>query len=155
MGTLIVAVRAALVDRWSGLPAFTSLTGPALIAPLVSLGYRAGVKDRERIWTQRARFTHEPASLRAATTYRNEVGYFDVIVLVEGVGLSQEETSARAVDLGHVIEDDIATHANWPALPGLNDLTVAGDGQLVEMFNDLGTLAELTLPVRYRARLTT
>lgn len=154
MGSLLVDVRAGLVDAWAELPEFTTPAGPSNQTPLVTFGYKHGAKDRERIWTHRGRFTHEPASLRPAVTFRNEVGAFDVVILVEGIGLSQRETSARAMNLGHVIENHIAAHANWPKVAGLNSLTVEGEGQLLEAFNDNGSLAELTLPVRYAARLT-
>lgn len=153
MGTQIVAVRQGLVTSIAALSALTTPVDGQ--TPEVTFGYKVGSKRRQKVWTQRARFTHQPASLRASTTFRDEEGQFDVIVLVEGVGLSVEATSARAVEIGHAIEDLVATHASWPAVTGLTALKVQGDGQLLEAFNDKGSLAELTLPIRYTARLTT
>lgn len=150
MGTRILAVRLGLVAKIAALD-----LSNAGVSPTVKLGYPLGSRTRERIWTQRARFNHEPASLRAAVTFRNEEGFFDVCVEVEGLGQEQADTSTRAVALGERIEDLIATHSSRPVVAGLTALKVQGDGELLEAFNDQGTIARLTLPVRYTARLTT
>lgn len=143
----IVAVRSALV---TGLDALSALDGVE-----VGFQYKAGSSARERLWTARARFTHTPASMRAGRNFRDEVGRFDVAILVEGVGKSQEWTSARALTLGLAVEEYIADRKNNElAVTGLQTLVIEGEGQLNEMFNDSGHLAELTYPVRFTARLT-
>lgn len=151
MGTRILAVRLGLVAKIAAL----DLKAEHQVIPRVSLGYPSNAVEREKIWTQRARFTQEPASLRAGTTARNEVGRFELCVEVEGVGQDQEWTTGRAVALGEALEDLVATHAEWPATTGLNAITVEGDGELQEAFNDQGTLARLVLPIKYTARITT
>lgn len=147
MGTQIVAVRKLLIDNLSTLGEFATVE--------TTLGYKVGSKRRERCWTGNAKFTHTSASMRATKTFRDESGAFDLVILIEGIGLDAEATSARAVELGTEVEDWVATHANWDAaLTGLNWVAIEGDGALVEAFNDKGSLAELTYPITYRARLT-
>jgi hypothetical protein len=149
MGSALVAVRSGLI---AGLDALADFDGV-----LVEFGYKVGAKNREKVWTQDARFTHKSASLRAGKTFRNEVGTFNLRILVEGVGKSPEWTSTRAMALGHAAEQFVALHANWNdgALGvAINALTIEGDGELVEAFNDKGSLAELTYPIRFTARLT-
>ena len=157
MGTQLVAVRAALIEALAVLPAYTT-EGPTGQKPELSFGWKQGWTRRERVWTQRARFTHEPASMRAGKTFRNEVGEFDLMIFVHGVGKSQEVTSTRAAQLMVAAEDFIATHANWHnnALGvGLTELLVVGDGELLEALDEKGGgLAEARVPVRYKARLT-
>lgn len=157
MGTQLVAVRGALIDALATLPAYTTV-GPTGQKPEVSFGWRGSKwKRREKVWTQRARFTHEPASLRAGKTFTNEVGYFDLLIFVHGIGLDQETTSARAAELGDAAWDWAQTHTSWEdlAVPGLTELLVVGDGQVLEgVDGSEQPLAEMTLPVRYKARLT-
>jgi hypothetical protein len=152
--TQIVQVRSTLITALAALSAYTTPDAKGH-KPLVSLGYPLGAKDREKVFTARARFTHAPASLKAGRTFRNETGFFDVVISVEGVGESQETTSTRAVTLGTALEEYVADNRTLAgAVTGLNWLVIDGDGQLVEMFNDRGTLAELTYPLKYDARLT-
>lgn len=154
MGTLVVDTRALLVAGLSSLPDYI-VAGPTGQVPEVTFAYRVGSKKRERVWTQNARFHHEPASMRAAKTFRNETATFELVILIEGVGLDPETTSTRAVELGAAAEDWVAIHANWNGLvEGLNWLQIEGDGALTEAFNDKGSLAELVYPLAYRARLT-
>ncbi|NUO35884.1 MAG: hypothetical protein HOQ45_02420 [Nocardioidaceae bacterium] len=149
MGTSIVAVRKGLVAGLAAKPEFSGV--------LATFAFKVGAKQRERLWTQDGRFTHEPASLRPGKTYRDEVGTFNLRILVEGVGKAPDWTSDRAVALGAAAEEFVALHANW--LNGalgvvVQTLAIQGDGELVEAFNDKGSLAELTYPIRYTARLT-
>lgn len=147
MGSLLVAVRTLLIDGLNDLPEFADVEAV--------FGYKVGSKRREKCWTQNALFTHQPASMRAAKTFRDEVGTFDLVILVEGIGQSVEWTSERAMDIGHAAEDWIATHASWEsAIEGLNWLQVQGAGALAEAFNDKGSISELTYPLAYQARLT-
>lgn len=141
---MIVAARLAVLDALRPLVAFEDVD--------VRLSWDSGSEARERVYTARSRFTQKPASLRAGRTHRNEVGIFQVVIRVEGVGDDQETTSARAVELGAAVEDWIAE--NRSTVAGLNWLEVRGDGDLAEMFNDAGTLAVLVYTVTYDARLT-
>ncbi len=153
MGSALVAVRTGLITALATLTG----TGEDLENVSVSYAYPRGPEKRETIYTSGGKFNHSSASLRATKTFRNEVGTFDVRVLVRGISLAQETTSARAIELGVVVEDFVATHVNWTnsALGvAIQTLTVDGDGELVEAFNDKGTLAELSIPIRYSARLT-
>lgn len=147
--TLIVAVRQGLVEALDDL---ASLNGVQC-----SYAYKRGKEPRESVWTVDGVFNHVPASLRAGKTFRDEDATFGLRILVRGVSKPQEWTSARAVEIGAVVEDFVAIHGNW--LNGalgvtVQTMTVEGAGELVEAFNDNGTLAELTLPIRYTARLT-
>lgn len=145
--SLIVTVRSAVID---GLDALAALNGVT-----VSFAWKLGDKGRERIFTRRARFTHGNAALKAGRNFRDESGEFDLVILVEGVGLSQEATSERALALGLVVEEWIADRkSNALGITGLQYITVNGGGELNEMFNDRGHLAELVYPIRYQARLT-
>lgn len=153
MASALVAVRTGLIT------ALATLTGAGedLEDVQVSYAYLRGPEKRECIYTSGGKFNHSNASLRATKTFRNEVGTFGLVVLVRGIKAAQETTSARALAIGAVVEDFVATHANWSnsALGVLiQTMTVEGDGELVEAFNDNGTLAELTIPIRYSARLT-
>lgn len=155
MGSQIVAVRSGMVAALQTLPAYTA-TGPTGQKPEVLFGWKANWKRREKVWTQNARFTHEPASMRAGKTFANETGEFDLLIFVHGVGLTQAVTSDRAADLASDAWDWAQTHANWQALNlGLNELLIVGDGAIPEGVDSQGNpMAEMTLPVRYRARLT-
>jgi len=144
----LVAVRSAIID---GLADHTDLRDEPIE---ISYQYKAGSSKRERIFTTRARFTHEPASLRAGRNFRDEVGFFDLVILVEGVKQTAEWTAERALERGLVVEEFIADHKNNELeVTGLQTLTVQGEGSLTEMFNDSGHLAELVYPVRFTARL--
>lgn len=154
MGSQLVAVRKALVDGLAALPAYKA-EGPTGQRPEIEFGWKVGWVRRERVWTQNARFTHEPASMRAVKTFSNEVGTFDLLIFVHGVKLSQATTSTRVNELGVAAWDWVQTHANWQPLPGLTEMLVVGDGVLAEGVDAEGNaLAELTLPIRYKARLT-
>lgn len=145
--SIIVAVRSALIE---GL----KLTDLADEPTEISYQYLAKSSKRERIFTTRARFTHQPASLRAGRNFRDEEGRFDVVVLVEGVGKSAEWAADRAMDLALVVEEFIADRKNNELdVTGLQTLVVEGEGTVTEMFNDAGHLAEVTIPVRFTARL--
>lgn len=153
-GTLILSVRQALLDALAALDAYT-VPDDKGHKPLVTLGWPVGAKDREKVYSQRARFTHAPASLRAGWTYRNETGSFELVILVEGVGEAQEWTTDRAVQLGTAAEEYVSRNRTLGGtVPGLNWIVVEGDGELSELFNDRGTLAVLTYPIKYDARLT-
>lgn len=143
-GTMALAARQALVDALGPLAALEDVE--------CALAWNSGSEARERLYTARSRFTQKPASLRAGRTHRNEAGTFQLVIRVEGVGEDQAATSQRAVDIGLAAEEWIAD--NRSTVAGLEWLEVRGDGELAEMFNDLGTLAILAYTVSYEARLT-
>ena len=143
-GSMIVAARTALLAGVGDTAAFADVD--------VNLSWDTASEARERLYTARARFAQKPASLKAGRTFRDETGTFQVVIRVEGIGQPQEWTSGRAVALGVVLEEWIADHRSTVA--GLKWLDVRGDGELLEMFNDLGTLAVLAYTVTYDARLT-
>lgn len=149
MGTLLVAVRQGLVTALDALPSLNGVQA--------TYAYKKGGEPRESLWTVDGRFTHAPASMRAGKTFRNEDATFGLRILVRGISKDQHWTSSRAIEIGAAVEDFVAIHANWlnGALgPVVQTMTVEGEGELAEAFNDRGTLAELTLPIRYTARLT-
>lgn len=147
MGSLLVEVRSFVISSLSSLPEFQDVE--------TTFGYRVGSKRRERCWTQQARFNHEPAGMRATKTHRAEDAAFDLVILVEGIGKTAEWSCTRALEIGVAAEDWCATHANWTGqVEGLNWLQIQGDGALVDGFSDKASLAELTYPIRYQARLT-
>lgn len=158
MGSQIVAVRSAMVAALATLPAYTT-TGPTGQKPEVLFGWKDNWKRREKVWTQRARFTHEPASIRAGKTFAKETGEFDLMIFVHGVGLTQAVTSGRVADLASDAWDWVQTHANWQddALVSgakIHEFLIVGDGEIPEGVDSSGNpMAQMTLPVRYRARL--
>lgn len=148
VATAIVAVRKGLTDALAELDAFDDVS--------VNFAFKIGDKKRERCWTQDAHFSQSPASLRPGRTFRDEIGTFALRILIEGVAKDPHWTSSRAATLGAAAENFVANHANWNdgALGiEIQTLTIQGDGELVEAFNDKGSLAELTYPIRYTARL--
>ena len=156
MGTQLVAVRAALIEALAVLPAYTT-EGPTGQKPELSFGWKQGWTRRERVWTQRARFEHEPASMRAGKTFTQETGFFDLMIFVHGVGKSQEVTSTRAAALWVAANDWISYKPNWNSpelVPGIYEFQVVGDGELAEALDEKGGgLAEVRIPIRYKARL--
>lgn len=150
-GSIIVAVRSALA---TGLAAAIAANGTMADAE-ASFQWKADWQRREKIWTRNARFVQAPAAMRAGRNFRSEIGSFEIAILVEGVGRTAEWSAQRAINIGTVVEQYIADRkSNELAVSGLQTLTVSGDGSLTEMFNDRGTLAELSYPIRYTARLT-
>lgn len=115
-----------------------------------------GAKDdsrREQVFTNNARATHDPAALKAGRNFRNEDMTFDVVVLVIGVGLPPDETDARALDIGEVVEEFIADRkSNELGVTGLNWIRVA-DFASQNLTHPDGSISELTYSVTYSARL--
>lgn len=147
MGTKIAAVRSLLIDGVKDLPALAGVEA--------TFGYKVNSKQRERVWTQNAVLDHQPASIRPTKTFRDENARFEVVVLVEGVNKTPEQTSVRAVEIGLEIEEWVAVHANWDgAITGVSGIKVQGGGSLTEAFNDKGSISELIYTVTYHARLT-
>ena len=145
--SLLVSVRSLVIDAVAAMPEFADAE--------VSFGYKVGSKKRVKCWTGNAAFNHAPAGMRAVKSNRDENATFNLIIVVEGIGMTPEDTAAQALTLGLAVEDWAATHANGQGtVTGLNWLQIEGDGTLLEAFNDLGCVVELTYPFAYRARLT-
>lgn len=147
-GTLIYAVRRAVIDGLSTHLAATSGFENIDLAVLWTPNLR------EQVFTTRATFTHQSASMRSGRTYRDERGRFDLVVLVAAVGEDGDYAADRAADIGLLAEEWIADHRSTLAVPGVNWLHVNGEGSMAELFGDSTTFCELVLPVEYNARLT-
>lgn len=145
----IVAVRAAVVGALS--PIVTATPGMNEVS--VSYQYVSRTEHREQVWTRNGRFAVASASMRAGRNARTETGRFEVVVLVEGVAETAEWTSDRAVEIGEVVETWISDHKNDSLGIEISTLTIDGEGTIKEMFNDAGTLCELTYPIKYTARI--
>lgn len=152
MGTQLVAVRSGLIAALADLPAFAEFETTYI--PM------KGSKARQRCFTDAARLNHSSASMRAAKTFRNEEGAFDLVLYSEGYGTAADPASLSDAlhDVGEAAEDFIATHANWNSdalgTTGLNWLAVEGEGGFAEGWTDNGLAVSLTYPIAYRARLT-
>jgi hypothetical protein len=152
MGTQLVAVRAGLIAALGDLPEFSDFETTYI--PM------KGSKARNRCFTDRARLHHSPASKRAAKTFRDEAGTFDLVLYTEGYGEAADPAtlSDSLHDVGTAAEDFIATHANWNSdalgTTGLNWLQIEGEGGFAEGWTDNGLAVSLTYPITYRARLT-
>lgn len=150
-GSAFVSVKKALRDA---LQAHQSLDGIQ-----VEYGWPGDDKlDRERIWLGRVRFDHDPASMKAGRVFRNEEGTVDVFVDAEVIGGSPEEADERAQALGQVIEEVVADNPNLgnDTANGMtvNAVTVRTDGDVLNVYNDRGSLTRITYKVRWVARLT-
>lgn len=146
--SVIVALRQAVI---TGLQAQAGLSGVQ-----VTYGWPGDdLAQRTRIFTNRARAEQSPASLRAGRTYRDEAGSFDVIIQVAQVAGSAYDADTTAIGLGLVVEEWIADNrtAVVASVPGLLFIT-AGGWELRNLYNDAGSLTELTYAIDYRARLT-
>jgi hypothetical protein len=155
-GSLLVAVRSGVIDglanETTGIVS-TVNTGGALVE--IRYAWRLDESVREWVFTSEATFTHDSAAMRSGRNFRDEVGKFNLVVLVAGVDSSQEETSERALVIATACEEWIADRKNNElGISGLQTLTVAGDGRLEEMYADAGHLAIVELPIKYTARLT-
>lgn len=144
-GSRVGAVKTALV---AGLDALSTFDGVE-----VSYAFRFGSVERERVWCGRARATHDPASLKSGRNFRNEQMTIDVIVHVEGVDLTAEETETRALVLGTALEEYVADNKQGLGVTGMNSLTITGVESNI-LANDRGHLCQLAYELSYDARLT-
>ena len=155
MGSVLVAVRAGLIAALAELDEFEGWE--------CSYIPKKGSKARNRCFTDRAEFSHDPASLRAAKTFRKEEGSFDLVLYAENVGANADPVamSEALQAVGEAAENWVAIHANWSnnaLCEGLNWLVVGGEGggrgRLSEQWADNGLSIALIYPINYRARLT-
>lgn len=146
--SVVVALRNAVV---TGLQAL-----PALSAVQVTYGWPGDdLAQRQRIFTNRARAGHEPASLRNGRTYRNEAGTFEVTIQVVTPASSAYEADTAAMTLGQSVEEYVADNRTALAATVTGLLWVRTDGfELTNLYNDTGYISELTYTIRYSARLT-
>lgn len=154
-GSILVAVRSTLIDQLAPVLKLEFTNDPDLRGVDAAYQWKPDWQQRVKVWTRNARFQHDSAGMRAGRNYRNEVGTFELVALIEGVGRPADWTAGKAMDVGTICEEFIADHKNNElAVPGLQTLEIQGAGGLLEAFADSGTLAELTYPIRYTARLT-
>lgn len=149
MGSQLVAVRSGLMDALAQETGFSGVE--------CGYSYPKGRKDpRESAWTVDGKVSLSPAGMRAGKKTYNEIGTFTVRILVRGINDAQETTSARALELGLVVFDFVASNASGGTAVNadIQALTIEGEGDLAEAFGAQGTLAELDIPIRYVARLT-
>lgn len=147
-GTLLVAVRKALVSALADLPAMEGVHA--------RYAWDIGATARERLYTRQGRISHAPASLRTPPVHRKETGRFELCLFVEAPGRDLEFVAERAAALGLICEDYIAARSsNQMGITGLQTLLIQGEGHLTEAFTDAPSpVAELAYPITYTARLT-
>lgn len=146
--TVIVALRQAVI---------TGLQGQAGLAGVqVTYGWPGDdLAQRTRVFTNRARADQSPASLRTGRTFRDEAGTFDIVIQVLAVAGDAHDADSTAVGVGLVVEEWIADNrtAVVSSVPGLSWIEANG-WELKNLYNDRGSLTELTYTLAYRARLT-
>lgn len=147
-GTIQHLVRKAVIDGLAALPALADVR----CAYAYEFGEEAQV--RERIFTDRARAQTPPAAIRSGRNHRDETTDFDLVLLVEGVGMSAYETDERTAVLQTAVEEWLADRkSNELGMTGLNWIR-AERWESTNLGNDRGSLTEWRLTIRYNARLT-
>lgn len=155
MGSILTSVRQLLVEGIADTAAFTTPDPTTNQTPDVRFGYKANWKAREKVFTGSAEFDHSTVALKAARTVRDEQATFELVLLVSGIGQTEEQVSDRMDVLGEAVEEWVAVHANWSgAIFGLKWITISGRGSQTCLFNDQGVLVERIYPITYNARLT-
>lgn len=145
-GTQLYAVRSWIATSLDALPAFTGV--------LVTPTWKTGSKAAQRCYSRQGRFEHAPAGMHAGPIPRNEVGTFEQVIYVEGIGQSLDKTIQTAVTLGAAFETWLAANRSpGAALPGVQYVEDEGPGGLDDRFNDMGSLAILSYTVRFTARI--
>lgn len=109
--------------------------------------------ERERVFTNVPRGTHETAALAAGRRKRDEKAQVDVVIQVEFDGGSAEEADERAIAIGTLVEEWFGDNKNGAGVAGVSELLVAS-WRLDNLYGDKGALSELTYTVTWRARLT-
>ena len=145
-GTLVVDVRQALVDLLRA--------RPNLEDKQVSYGWPGDdQRELESIYTEgRAEIEHDPASLKAGRTFRDETVSFEVNAVFEAVGGNALDADQGSQLLGTEIEECIADNRTL-GVAGVQSVTIRPVA-LHAVYNERGHLSMLTYTVRYRARLT-
>lgn len=151
MGTQIVAVRKGLIEALADLPEFADFE--TTFIPM------KGSKARSRCFTDQAQIVLAPAGLRAAKTFRNEEGSFELVLYREGYGAEADPVTLTLAlaEVGEAAEDFIATKANWNNNVlgvGINQFGTNGEGRFSEQWTDNGLSVALVYPITYSARLT-
>lgn len=145
----------------------SSIIVPTKTALITLLAARAGLSGvqvtfgwpgddrakKERIFTGRSYADQEQASLRAGRRFRDETGNFDLVIQVESVGGSISDAETRILAIGQEVEECVADNKTLGGVSGLNWAVITG-WTLDDMYNDQGSLAELTYTITYNARLT-
>ncbi|MGH9460371.1 MAG: hypothetical protein ACRD1X_04085 [Vicinamibacteria bacterium] len=76
-----------------------------------------------------------------------------MVIQVEAVGGKPEDAETRVLQLGLEVEECVADNKTLGGVSGLNWAVVSG-WALDDLYNDQGSLAELTYTITYNARLT-
>lgn len=154
--SLLVDVRSAIIAGLAADATVLAAVNDATHEVKFAFQWKQDESVREWVFTGDARFTHTSAAMKAGRNFRNEAGRFNLIVLVAGVDLSQEEASTRCLAIASACADWIGDHKNGEGLgvDGLQTLTIDGDGALDEFYADTGHIATVDLPIKFTARLT-
>lgn len=146
-GSVQRLVRQGVIDALAALPDLDEVR--------VSFAYEFGQDVRERIFTTRSRALTPPASMKAGRNFRDEAAQFDIVILVEGVGLSTSETEERMDEISVVVEEWLADNKTGEVLDvtGLNWIH-QDSWEVTDLGNDRGALVEKVITVSYNARLT-
>src|SRR5262245_45563541 len=112
-GSVVVAARQALVALL--------VARPGLSGVQVTYSWPGDdVAQRERVFTGRSQAEHAQASLRSGRRFRNEAATFDVLIQVESLNQTIEQTEQRAVALGLEVEECVADNKYLGGVAGLN-----------------------------------
>lgn len=126
----------------------------------VTYGWQGASDDarREQVFTNNAHAVHSSASMRPGRNFRDEQMNFEIVISVIGPGLRPEETDARALEIGQVVEEFIADHkSNELGINGLNWIVItefALENRVAASSDGAGSLSQITYTVHYQARLT-
>jgi len=127
---------------------------PGLADVQVSDGFSGEDETQpERVFTNDARGTQVASGLKAGRTFYQESAEFDVIAQVLGIDQTPAQTKARVQELAVEVAECVADNRTLGSLAGLN-FAVVDRWELSTMYGQTGSVAEITLTVRYQARLT-
>lgn len=147
------AVMDGLAERYAALPAFNGSGDAGEV--VVRRSYRFGdTQVAQHMYGGRARGATPPAAIRPGRNFRDEVGRFDVNILLRIPGLSADEAEDRMHDIGVVLEE-------WVGDRKSNELGVAGlQSLMVERWQqdyygvDRAVGVIRTYTIKWTARLT-
>lgn len=150
--SIVVDVRRALIEGLREV-----FDSNELESVSVTYGWQGGddTARRDQVFTDRARATHDPASLKSGRNFRNERMEFSLIVLSLGVGLKPEDNDDHVIELGQIVEEFVADNKGGQSLAvdGLNWIVVSAM-ELNNRYAAEGSISEITYTLTYDARLT-
>jgi hypothetical protein len=130
------------------------VTAAAAALPDVQVAYSwPGERaQRECVYGGDVEFTQAPMTFSGGgRTVRREVALVEIHVAVRKPGADNEETEARAAEIGEHLEDALAAD---PTLSGQALAFTINDGDLVSGFNDEDSITVLSYEVRVESKLT-